>query len=104
MRYEPLSLTSEAIRIHEPTQSAIFFGNLTSAWGRSRHHGATRPPFRGDDGSYHPPPQFGDGTPMNVEDLDLLLDIAEQNAVDIEWEQGDLVILDVSGIYPVLDA
>lgn len=41
---------------------------------------------------------------MNVEDLDLLLDIAEQNAVDIEWEQGDLVILDVSGIYPVLDA
>jgi hypothetical protein len=33
---------------------------------------------------------------MAVEDLDLLLEIAEKNAVDVEWEQGDLVILDVS--------
>ncbi|KAJ5354921.1 hypothetical protein N7541_005965 [Penicillium brevicompactum] len=83
-----------AIRIHQPTGAPIFFGNITSAWGRSRHHGATRPPFRGDDGSYHPPPQFGDGTPMDVKDLDLLLDIAERSAVDITWNQGDLVILD----------
>ncbi|CRG83305.1 hypothetical protein PISL3812_00656 [Talaromyces islandicus] len=83
-----------AIRLHTPTGATIFFGNLTSAWGRSRHHGATRPPFRGDDGSYHPPPQFGDGTVMNVEDLDLLLDIAEKGAVNINWEQGDLVLLD----------
>jgi alpha-ketoglutarate-dependent taurine dioxygenase len=84
-----------AIRIHSATGATVFFGNLTSAWGRSRHHGATRPPFQGDDGSYHPPPQFGDGTPMKVEDLDLLLDIAEQGAVDVEWQQGDLVLLDV---------
>lgn len=84
-----------AIRIHSATGATVFFGNLTSAWGRSRHHGATRPPFRGDDGSYHPPPQFGDGTPMDVEDLDLLLDIAEKGAVDVDWEQGDLVLLDV---------
>lgn len=33
---------------------------------------------------------------MDVEDLDLLLDIAEQNAVNVDWQQGDLVILDVS--------
>ncbi|KAK2053409.1 hypothetical protein LY76DRAFT_639037 [Colletotrichum caudatum] len=46
-----------AIRIHDPTGAAVFFGNVTSAWGRSRHHGATRPPFRGDDGSYHHPPR-----------------------------------------------
>ncbi|OKL60077.1 hypothetical protein UA08_04939 [Talaromyces atroroseus] len=83
-----------AIRIHKPTEATVFFGNLTSAWGRSRHHGATRSPFRGDDGSYHPPPQFGDGTAMDVEDLDLLLDLAEKGAVDIHWEQGDLVLLD----------
>ncbi|KAL2207086.1 Clavaminate synthase-like protein, partial [Sarocladium strictum] len=83
-----------AIRIHSPSDATVFFGNLTSAWGRSRHHGATRPPFQGDDGSYHPPPQFGDGTAMDVEDLDLLLDIAEQGAVDVVWQQGDLVLLD----------
>ncbi|KAL2837097.1 hypothetical protein BJX68DRAFT_259710 [Aspergillus pseudodeflectus] len=83
-----------AIRIHNPTGLAVFFGNITSAWGRSRHHGATRPPFRGDDGSYHPPPQFGDGSPMDVDDLDTLLDIAEEGAVNVEWEEGDLVFLD----------
>ncbi|KIL87824.1 hypothetical protein FAVG1_08703 [Fusarium avenaceum] len=85
-----------AIRIHQPTGATVFFGNLTSAWGRSRHHGATRPPFRGDDGSYHPPPEFGDGTPINPEDLDLLLNIAEDGAVGVNWEQGDLVLLDHS--------
>ncbi|OHF01000.1 hypothetical protein CORC01_03828 [Colletotrichum orchidophilum] len=83
-----------AIRIHDPTGATVFFGNVTSAWGRSRHHGATRPPFRGDDGSYHPPPTYGDGTPIDVEDLDLLLKLAEDGAVDVEWEQGDLVLLD----------
>ncbi|KAF6835561.1 taurine catabolism dioxygenase [Colletotrichum plurivorum] len=83
-----------AIRIHDPTEATVFFGNVTSAWGRSRHHGATRPPFRGDDGSYHPPPTYGDGTPIDVEDLDLLLKLAEDGAVDVEWEKGDLVLLD----------
>ncbi|KAL4960103.1 uncharacterized protein BDV14DRAFT_205032 [Aspergillus stella-maris] len=83
-----------AICLHQPTGAAVFFGNITSAWGRSRYHGATRPPFQGDDGSYHPPPQFGDGTPMKVEDLDLLLDIAEEGAIEVHWEQGDLVMLD----------
>ncbi|KAJ0308625.1 hypothetical protein COL516b_003169 [Colletotrichum fioriniae] len=76
--------------------TTVFFGNVTSAWGRSRHHGATRLPFRGDDGSYHPPPTYGDGTPIDVEDLDLLLKLAEKGAVDIEWQKGDLVLLDVS--------
>lgn len=85
-----------AVRIHDPTEATVFFGNVTSAWGRSRHHGATRPPFRGDDGSYHPPPTYGDGAPIDVEDLDLLLKLAEEGAVDVEWERGDLVLLDVS--------
>ncbi|KAL3481523.1 hypothetical protein BJX99DRAFT_253447 [Aspergillus californicus] len=84
-----------AIRLHQPTGAAVFFGNITSAWSRSRYHGATRPPFCGDDGSYHPPPQFGDRIPMEVQDLDILLSIAEEGAIDIVWEKGDLVILDV---------
>ncbi|KXH66029.1 hypothetical protein CSAL01_05825 [Colletotrichum salicis] len=86
----------EAVRIHDPTGARVFFGNVTSAWGRSRHHGATRPPFRGDDGSYHPPPTYGDGTPIDVDDLDLLLKLAEEGAIDVEWQKGDLVLLDMS--------
>lgn len=33
---------------------------------------------------------------MNVEDLDLLLQLAEDGAVDVEWQKGDLVLIDVS--------
>ncbi|EFQ34599.1 uncharacterized protein GLRG_09743 [Colletotrichum graminicola M1.001] len=85
-----------AIRTHDPTGATGFFprASLRSAWGRSRHHGATRPPFRGDDGSYHPPPTYGDGTPIDVKVLDLLLKLAEDGAVDVEWEKEDLVLLD----------
>lgn len=84
------------IRRHEPTGLATWFGNLTSAWGRSRHHGATRPPYRGDDGSYHPPPLYGDGTVIESDYLDLALSIAESSQVLVEWQQGDMVLIDVS--------
>ncbi|KAG7115421.1 hypothetical protein HYQ45_011970 [Verticillium longisporum] len=39
------------IRIHKETGLTTCFGNVTSAWGRSTHRGATEPPFRGDDNS-----------------------------------------------------
>ena len=43
--------TVPIIRKHLATGLITWFGNLTSAYGRSRHHGATKPPFRGDAGS-----------------------------------------------------
>lgn len=67
---------------------------MTSAYGRSRHHGATKPPFRGDDGSYHPLPTYGDGSAIDTEHLELALNIAEDMQVDVEWQKGDLVLLD----------
>ncbi|KEZ41886.1 hypothetical protein SAPIO_CDS6575 [Scedosporium apiospermum] len=82
------------IRIHKETGLPAWFGNLTSAWGRSTHHGATEPPFRGDDGSYHPPPQYGDGEQIEKKHLDLALSIAENSQVLVKWEKGDLVLLD----------
>ncbi|KAF2680762.1 Clavaminate synthase-like protein [Lentithecium fluviatile CBS 122367] len=82
------------IRKHLETGSTSWFGNLTSAYGRSRHHGATQPPFRGDDGSYHPLPTYGDGLPISTDDLELALNIAEEMQVDVHWEQGDIVLLD----------
>ena len=82
------------IRLHTPTGLPTWFGNLTSAYGRSRHHGATQPPFRGDDGSYHPLPTYGDGTPIATADLELALSLAEDMQVDVEWQRGDVVLLD----------
>lgn len=38
------------IRKHIPSGRTTFFGNLTSAYGRSKHHFATEPPFLGNDG------------------------------------------------------
>ncbi|KPM38724.1 hypothetical protein AK830_g7842 [Neonectria ditissima] len=86
--------TTPLIRIHKETGLATWFGNVTSAWGRSTHHGATEPPFKGDDGSYHPPPQYGDGEEIEKKNLDLALSIAESSQVLVKWEQGDLVLLD----------
>jgi hypothetical protein len=88
-------LTCAVIRIHKETGLTSWFGNVTSAWGRSTHHGATEAPFRGDDGSYHPPPQYGDGEQIEKEYLDLALKLAESSEVLIRWEKGDLVLLDV---------
>lgn len=82
------------IREHVPTGLPTWFGNLTSAYGRSRHHGATEPPYRGDDGSYHPLPTYGDGSPIATADLELALDLAESLQVDVEWQAGDVVLLD----------
>ncbi|KAI0541583.1 hypothetical protein GGR58DRAFT_498084 [Xylaria digitata] len=84
------------IRRHEETDLTTCFGNLTSAWGRTRHHKATEPPYLGDDGSYHPPPEYGDGTPIEKEYLNLALSIAEESQVLVAWQKGDMVLLDVS--------
>ncbi|KAI1645956.1 Clavaminate synthase-like protein [Daldinia loculata] len=82
------------IRKHEDTGLSTWFGNVTSAWGRSKYHGATEPPYRGDDDSYHPPPEYGDGTPIEKEYLNLALSLAESLQVLIEWQVGDIVLLD----------
>jgi hypothetical protein len=82
------------IRKHLATGLITWFGNLTSAYGRSRHHSATESPFRGDDGSYHPLPTYGDGSSIEAADLELALSIAEDMQVDITWQKGDIVLLD----------
>lgn len=91
-----LSLRKAVIRKHVGTGLMTWFGNLTSAYGRSKFHGATQPPYLGDDGSYHPPPLYGDGTTIETKYLELALQIAESSQVMIKWEQGDIVLLDVS--------
>ncbi|KAI1858035.1 uncharacterized protein JN550_012928 [Neoarthrinium moseri] len=83
------------IRRHEETGLTTWFGNLTSAWGRSKFHGATEPPYRGDDDSYHPPPLYGDGSKIENQYLDLALSLAESLQVPVKWQKGDIVLLDV---------
>jgi hypothetical protein len=84
------------IRKHERLGLTTFFGNLTSAWGRSKYYKATEPPYLGSDGSYHPIPEYGDGTPIETKYLDLALSIAEASQVLLTWQAGDVVLLDVS--------
>lgn len=36
---------------------------------------------------------------MDTDDLDLLLQLAEDGAVNVNWQKGDLVLLDVSPAY-----
>lgn len=87
------------IRKHKDSGLTTWFGNLTSAWGRSKHHGATKFPYRGDDGSYHPPPLYGDGTVIESHYLNLALSIAEASQVLVEWQQGDVILLDVGCLH-----
>ncbi|KAH6651562.1 hypothetical protein BKA67DRAFT_593443 [Truncatella angustata] len=82
------------IRKHGDTGLMTWFGNITSAWGRSKYHGATEPPYRGDDGSYHPPPLYGDGSKIENEYLDLALELAESLQVFVSWQQGDILLFD----------
>ncbi|KAF2814020.1 Clavaminate synthase-like protein [Mytilinidion resinicola] len=82
------------IRKHEKLGLTTFFGNLTSAWGRSKHYRATEPPYLGSDGSYHPIPEYGDGTPIETKYLDLALAIAEDSQVLLTWQPGDVVLID----------
>lgn len=86
------------IRKHLETGLTTWFGNLTSAYGRSRHHGATQPPFLGDDGGYHPLPTYGDGEAIDTADLELALDLAEATQVDLHWQKGDVVLLDNTAV------
>lgn len=53
-----------------------------------------QPPFQGDDGSYHPLPTYGDGSPIDKSHLELALNIAEEMQVGIHWQKGDVVLID----------
>jgi len=39
---------------------------------------------------------YGDGTIIETEYLEMALNIAEQMQVDVVWEGGDVVLIDVS--------
>ncbi|KAF8866243.1 Clavaminate synthase-like protein [Acephala macrosclerotiorum] len=87
------------IRKHLESGRTTFFGNLTNAYGRSKYHGATEPPFLGGGGGgggggYHPLPTYGDGSPIPTQYLEKALAAAEDLQVLVKWEAGDIVLLD----------
>ncbi|GAA5872282.1 hypothetical protein JCM8547_004800 [Rhodosporidiobolus lusitaniae] len=82
------------IRAHHATGRRVFFGNLISAYARAKHHSALLPPYLGDDGGFHPPPQYGDGSYIDVSNLDIANQIAEETKSVVKWQQGDVLILD----------
>lgn len=84
------------IRTHHATGLPLCFGNLLSAYGRSKHHKALEPPFLGDDGGYHPLPLFGDGSAIETTSLERADRIVEETRILLKWQQGDVVLFDVS--------
>lgn len=59
-------------------------------------HNALSPPHLGTDGAFHPVPLYGDGSPIDLEDLDKAAHIVNETRVLVKWEDGDVLILDVS--------
>jgi len=59
-------------------------------------HNALSPPHLGADGAYHPVPLYGDGSSIDLEDLDKAANIVRETRVLIKWEDGDVLVLDVS--------
>lgn len=57
---------------------------------------AIEPPFLGTDGGYHPIPRYGDGSVINIEQLEQAAEIVRQTQVVLAWQQGDVLVLDVS--------
>ncbi|KAF8912284.1 hypothetical protein CPB85DRAFT_1508865, partial [Mucidula mucida] len=82
------------IRTHHATGLPVFFGNLISAYGRSKHHKALEPPFLGDDGGYHPLPAYGDGGAIPVEWMEIADRIVHETRALVKWEKGDVVFFD----------
>ncbi|KAF9019646.1 Clavaminate synthase-like protein [Hymenopellis radicata] len=72
----------------------VFFGNLISAYGRSKHHKALEPPFLGDDGGYHPLPTHGDGGVIPVEWMEIADRIVHETRALVKWDKGDVVVFD----------
>lgn len=82
------------IRTHNATGLTTFFGNLISAYGRSKHHGALEAPYLGDDGGFHPLPTFGDGETIPVDWLETADRIVHETRILLQWKQGDVVVFD----------
>lgn len=59
------------------------------------HHDALLPPYLGRDGAYHPVPKYGDGSAIEIEGLDRAAAIVKETHVLVEWQDGDVLVLDV---------
>lgn len=57
---------------------------------------AIEPPYLGTDDGYHPLPRYGDGSVINIDHLEQAAEIVRQTHVLVAWQQGDVLVLDVS--------
>ncbi|KAM0748748.1 Clavaminate synthase-like protein [Meredithblackwellia eburnea MCA 4105] len=84
----------KSIREHPETKEEVWFGNLVSQTLLARRYGALDYPHKGTDGAYHQVPAYGDGTPIPIEWLLKVADIIDEVRVLINWQLGDLLLLD----------
>jgi len=50
--------------------------------------------WRGGDGQGPAPVEHGDGAPLDPEAVEVLIALATEQAVDLEWRRGDVALLD----------
>ncbi|KAF1847346.1 taud/tfda taurine catabolism dioxygenase [Cucurbitaria berberidis CBS 394.84] len=70
-----------------------FFNGLAGVYGRGRDNHALEAPHKGDDGKYHLPTTYGDGSPIPTEYLERLLEISDEIGFLVPWQEGDVALI-----------
>jgi hypothetical protein len=60
------------------------------------YHYVLSPPHLGVDGACHPLSPYGDGSSINLDHLDKTAKTVQETWFLVKWENGDVLILDVS--------
>lgn len=83
-----------AIRRVKSTGKPTFFNGLAGVYGKGRDNDALDPPYRSARGTYHLQTTYGDGSLIPREYLDRLLEIQEGIRFLVDWQQGDVALMD----------
>ena len=83
-----------AIRRIGSTGKLTFFNGIAGVYGRAKDNHALEAPYKGDDGKYHLPTTYGDGSPIPNEYLDRLLQISDEIGFFVPWQEGDVALID----------
>lgn len=83
-----------AIRRIASTGKPTFFNGFAGVYGRARDNHALEAPYKGDDGKYHLPTTYGDGSEIPIKYLDRLLEISDEIGFLVPWQEGDVALID----------
>ena len=82
-----------AIRYVGSSGKPTFFNGFAGVYGRARDNNALEAPYKGDDGKYHLPTTYGDGSSIPTEYLERLLEISDDIGFLVPWQEGDIALI-----------